>query len=99
MEEMTSVLLQEIRGLRDELRELKDEVASWRQDVGERLVKVETVVKPALMSNGQPSQMSTLDTRITALEKSWGKLVFIGTAAWALLTLASHWIPFPWGKH
>lgn len=44
MDEMTSLLLQEIRGLRDELREFKDEVAAWRQDQGERLVKIETVV-------------------------------------------------------
>lgn len=44
MDEMTSLLLQEIRGLLDELREFKDEVAAWRQDQGERLVKIETVV-------------------------------------------------------
>jgi hypothetical protein len=44
LEELTSVLLQEIRGLRDELREFKDEVASWRQDQGERLARVETIV-------------------------------------------------------
>lgn len=96
---MTSVLLAEIRGLREELRELKDEVASWRQDQGERLVKVETVVKPALISNGQPSQISVLDGRVTALEKSWGKMAAVGVAIWTAVTLASQWIPWPWGRH
>ena len=99
MEDMTSLLLQEIRGLREDLSEFKDEVASWRQDQGERIVKIETVVKPALMSNGQPSQMSALDARVTALEKSWGKLVTVGIVIWTAVTLATHWIPFPWWKH
>jgi hypothetical protein len=97
MEAMTSVLLQEIRGMREEMREFKDEVASWRQDNGERLVKVETVVKPALMTNGQPSQISLIDNRVSALEKSWTRVVAVGAAVWALITLASHWIP--WGRH
>ena len=96
MEDMTSVLLQEIRGLREELREFKDEVASWRQDVGERLVKVETVVKPALMTNGQPSQISVIDARLTSIEKSWGKLIAVGAVVWGTVTLLTHWIPFPW---
>lgn len=97
MEQMTSVLLQEIRGLREDLSDFKAEVASWRQDQGERLVKVETVVKPALMSNGQPSQISVLDARVNALEKSWGKVVAVASAAWGILTIALHYVP--WGKH
>lgn len=99
MDEMTSLILTEIRGLREELREFKEEVNDWRQDQGERLVKVETVVKPALMSNGQPSQISVLDGRVTALEKSWGKLAAVGVVIWTAATLASQWIPWPWGRH
>lgn len=50
------------------------------------------------MTNGQPSMISMLDKRVTALEKSWGKLVAIGAVIWTAVTLASRWIPILWGK-
>lgn len=97
MEQMTSVLLQEIRGLREEMREFKDEVASGRQDQGERLVKVETVVKPALINNGTPALINQIEERVSALEKLAGKVLAVAAALWGVAEVGLHFLP--WGKH
>jgi hypothetical protein len=82
-----------------EFREFRREITEWKQDTTERVVRLETVVKPALQGNGQPALIVSLESRVTGLEKAWGKLVAVGVVIWTAVTLATHWIPFPWGKH
>lgn len=81
-----------------EFREFRHEMTEWRQATTERIVRLETVVKPALQGNGQPAQIVNLDTRVTRLERAWGKVVAVGAAVWTIITLAAHYLP-AWGKH
>jgi hypothetical protein len=92
----SQLLLDEFRTFRAEFNTFREELVEWKQDKGERLVKLETVVRPALQDNGQPCWRSSTDQRIASLEKAWTKVVAIGGAIWAIITLALHFIP--WGK-
>lgn len=94
MDDQLQLLLTEFRAFRDtEWREFRESVAAWQQDTGERVVRLETVVKPALQGNGRPPQIVSIDTRVTRLEKAWGKVVAVGAAVWAAITIAAHYLP------
>lgn len=67
--EDTNILLQELRGLRNEVQEFKNEVLEWRQAIGERTAALEVVIKRAILGNGQPSDLKQLGDRITVLER------------------------------
>jgi len=92
----SQMLLDEFRTFRDDFADFRKELGEWKQDKGERIVKLETVVKPALQSNGQPSQISTIDKRVTSLEQKWGKVIAVGAFVWGLITVALHFLP-TWG--
>jgi hypothetical protein len=64
-----TAILDEIRAVRSELQDFRRDVQSWQQDTGERVQALESVTKPAIVGNGQPSKMSILDARITILER------------------------------
>jgi hypothetical protein len=97
MEELTAQLvLQEIRGVRDDLQAFKNEVSEWKQELGERVASVETTIRPAIQGNGQPSRLSAVETRVTALEKMWWKAIGAAVAVWTILTTALHFLP--WGR-
>ena len=67
-----------------EIRGLRDDVSGWRRETAERLMRLETVVDPALV--WVPSRMSLLETRVLSLERSWWKLTGAGVVIWALIT-------------
>lgn len=81
-----------------EFREFRREIMEWKQDTTERIVRLETVVKPALQGNGQPAHIVNLEGRVTRLERAWGKVVAIGAAVWAVITLAARYWPL-WRTH
>jgi hypothetical protein len=64
------VILDAIGKLDDKFEEFRRDVTSWQQETGEKVVKLETIVHPALINNGQPSKISSIDTRVTNLERS-----------------------------
>ncbi len=61
-----------------EFRDFRSEIQEWRQDTTERVVRLETVVKPALQGNGQPAQIIMLDRRVTRLEKALVRVTAVG---------------------
>ena len=83
-----NVILDEIRAVRDEVREFRKDVQEWRQETGERIATIESQIKPAILGNGQPSRLSQIDDRVTALERSYWKMVGMASASGALVALA-----------
>jgi hypothetical protein len=64
------LLLQEFRSFRDtEFREFREDIASWRQNSGERLAKLESEVKSGVSGNGQPSRLAIVEDRVDALQR------------------------------
>ena len=76
-----------------EFRAFREELSAWKQETGERVTAIETAVKPAIQGNGQPSRLSAIEARVTALERVWWKVVGASAAVWAILTLVLHFIP------
>lgn len=74
-----TVILDEIRAVRDELREFRSDVNAWQLSTAEKIAKLEAQVKPAIVGNGQPSKLATIDTRVTALER--GKYWLAGASS------------------
>jgi len=62
-------LLNEIHALRDELREYQGEVSCWRVELSQRVSSIETTIKPAIMGNGQPSRLASVESRVGELER------------------------------
>ena len=82
-----SLILDEIRAVRDEMREFRSDVNAWRQETGERIAKLEAQVKPAIIGNGQPSRLAQIDDRVTALERHHWRLAGAASAAGAIVAL------------
>lgn len=98
-EPVSSVLLQEFRAFRDaEFRVFRDELTAWKQEVGERLASLEADVKSGIKGNGQPSRLTTVEERLTELQRVRWKAVGAFVAVWALfttaLTTALHFVPW-----
>ena len=87
--EETSILLQELRCLRNEVQEFKGEVLEWRQAIGERTAALEVIIKRAILGNGQPSDLKQLDNRITVLERGHWRMGGMLVACSAVLSVAS----------
>lgn len=79
--------------LLDEMRKLRDDIADWKAELGQRVAVLETVVKPALMNNGQPALIVQIEGRVSALEKLAAKVIAGGAVVWTLITLALHFLP------
>lgn len=87
---ISQLLLQEFRAFRDvEFREFASEILTWKQDIGERVSSIESKIKPALENNGQPSRLSVVENRVTALERErWrvagaiGAMVVVSGMVW-----------------
>jgi hypothetical protein len=84
------LLLQEFRGLRDELREFRDTVTSWHNDHTARLSSLETQMKTGVTGNGTPSRLAVAEDRIDGLVqyKYWLIGVAAGVSAIASLIVA-----------
>ncbi len=80
-----------------EFRALRTEIQGWRQDLGDRVIAVETVIKPAILGNGQPSRLSAVEARCTDLERAGWRLSGVAAATGALfaaaLEVALHFLP------
>ena len=93
---VAELLLQEFRAFRDtEFREFREDVASWKQDSGERLAKLESEVMTGVSGNGQPSRLAVVESKVQNLERlTWivsGVIIAVQAAVGAL----AHW--WPWG--
>lgn len=97
----SQLLLDEFREFRGEQqqenREIRELLAKLREDFAGRVTTLESHVKAGLTGNGQPSRMTSAETRLTALERSWWKLVGASGVLWALIEVALK--VFPWGRH
>jgi hypothetical protein len=83
--------------LLQEFRDFRKAITDWQQETGERVAKLEAIVRPALQGNGQPAQIVNHETRINSLEKRWAQTVAVCAAVWSSLQLALHFIS--WGRH
>ena len=76
--------------------EFRRDVTSWQQEQGEKVARLEAQVKPAIIDNGQPSKLSSIDSRVRTLERSYFKLIGASSVSGALVALAievarKHW--------
>jgi hypothetical protein len=67
--------------------EFRRDVTSWQQERGETVVKLETIVKPALVNNGQKSRLSQVEDRISVLEHAYFKVVGASSVSGAVVAL------------
>ena len=54
--------------LLEEFRSFRSDISDWRGETSERLTAIETAIKPAILGNGQPSRLTSVEARCTALE-------------------------------
>lgn len=60
--------MDDIQPLIDEIKEFRAEVSGWRQEYGERVMALETTLKP-IVGNGQPGRLSDVECRVGELER------------------------------
>lgn len=93
-DQVAELLLQEFRAFRDtEFCEFREDVASWRQDSGERLAKLENEVKSGISGNGQPSRLTLIEDKVESLQHDRWKFTGFVLAVWTGLTLLLHLLP------
>lgn len=94
-DQVAELLLQEFRAFRDtEFREFKDDVSTWKQDCGERLKALETTVEDALIDNGQPSRMTAVERKVSALERITWIASGVLLSVQAVVGLLIEWRPW-----
>lgn len=76
--------------------EFRRDVTSWQQEQGEKVARLEAQVKPAIIDNGQPSKLSSIDARVRTLERSYFKMIGASSVSGAVVALAievarKHW--------
>jgi hypothetical protein len=54
---------------REDMRELREAFETFKAEAVEKVTRLETTVKPALVNNGQPSRLTQVENRIADLEK------------------------------
>src|SRR5579862_6571440 len=91
------LILTEIQAIRSDLQEFRSEVHAWQQGAGERVAALESQVKTGVTGNGQPSRLTTVESKVANLEKAWWKLAGACSAVWTIVTVVLHFLP--WGKH
>ena len=66
---------------REDMRELRESFEAFRAESVEKVTRLETQVKPAIIGNGQPSRLALAEDRISNLEKFHWKLAGIASAS------------------
>ena len=68
--------------------EFRRDMKEWQQETGERVQALESVTKPAIIGNGQPSKLATLENRIRVLENGYMKAIGASSVSGAVVALA-----------
>jgi hypothetical protein len=89
------------RILLEEFRAFRTDISEWKQETGERITAIETAIKPAILGNGQPSRMTVVESRCTALEQLRWRISGIGAAVGSAATVAVELLIHLWpgAKH
>ena len=95
-EQVSNILVAEIRALRDEVHDFRDEVNSWRQASEGRISTLEAHDKD-ISGNGRAGRMTKAEEKLTRHDR----VIWIGYGIMltihAVVILAIHY--WPWGKH
>ena len=77
---------------REDMRELRESFEAFKAEAVEKVTRLETIVKPALVNNGQPSRLTQVENRISDLEKFRWKQTGAAATCGFLIAFAGEWL-------
>jgi len=92
-EQAIDLIVAALQRITEKQNELSRDLNEWRQELSERTTKLEAAVKPALLGNGQPSELFQIKSRITMLEKAWWKVTVMAILAGGIVGAAVQILP------